>query len=252
MKSLFSDNKVIYFPSLESTNNYASELIRKDLPEEGTIIFTDHQTKGKGQRGNKWESEENKNLTFSIVIYPDFLSLDYSFLISEITSISIINLIKPMVDEVKIKWPNDIIVKSEKMAGILVENSILHDKISTCIVGIGININQSSFPENAPAATSLGLLTKREYKIRKLLTRFLLFFEKWYMKLKEAQYTLIQEEYYKHFDKLGEYQLFEDENGQFSGKITGVDKKGFLIVEKENKELKKYAFKQINFLDLQK
>ena len=124
MKTLFIGQNTIYLKSVDSTNSYASELLRQNNVPEGTLIYTFEQTKGRGQRGNSWESEPNKNIALSLVLHPSFLSADKQYLLSKITSLAVADLLAEMLEssakenKVKIKWPNDIYISEKKIGGI--------------------------------------------------------------------------------------------------------------------------------------
>src|SRR5665213_310585 len=114
MKTLFIGQSCIHLKSVDSTNSYASELLRQNKPVEGTLIYTFEQQKGRGQRGTIWESEPNKNATLSFVLYPTFLHADKQFLLNKITSLAVADLMSELLGftdkktDIKIKWPNDI------------------------------------------------------------------------------------------------------------------------------------------------
>ena len=127
---------------LDSTNNYAASLLLTKRLPDGSVIVANSQVGGRGQATNKWESEPDKNLTFSIILYPEFMEITKQFEISKAISLGIVDFLKDLVDDVSIKWPNDIYIGSRKVAGMLMEYSIRKRKISSCIVGIGLNINQ--------------------------------------------------------------------------------------------------------------
>ena len=130
MKTLFIGQNRIYVKSLASTNSYASELMRQIGVLDGTIVYSFEQEKGRGQRGNGWESDPNKNVTLSLVLYPRFLSAQDQFLLTKVTSLAIADLMAELFGfdvssfRTQIKWPNDIYVNNKKVAGILIENYI--------------------------------------------------------------------------------------------------------------------------------
>ena len=127
-----------------------------ELPH-ATVVSTYNQTAGRGQRGNSWESEPHKNLTFSVLLKPQHIIAREQFYISEIVSVAIVNTLrKYIIDQpIAIKWPNDIYVNDDKICGILIENTLSGYSISQSIAGIGININQQTFLSNAPNPISL-------------------------------------------------------------------------------------------------
>ncbi|MFI5220658.1 MAG: biotin--[acetyl-CoA-carboxylase] ligase, partial [Bacteroidia bacterium] len=115
---------IIRLETVDSTNNYAAALISKSKPAEGTAIMADFQDYGRGQRETIWESENGKNLLVSFILYPQIDTADY-FLLNECFSLAVREVIEDITGlDVKIKWPNDILVNNKKIAGILIENSI--------------------------------------------------------------------------------------------------------------------------------
>ena len=146
----------------DSTNRHLTQLCDEqgtDIPEFMTVI-AERQTAGKGQRGNSWESEDCKNITFSFVLYPTFIEARQQFILSQIISLSIKEELDEWAEGISIKWPNDIYVDGKKICGILVE-TILDPDLKGVIVGIGLNVNNEDFQ-------SMKQITHKEYKISKL------------------------------------------------------------------------------------
>jgi BirA family biotin operon repressor/biotin-[acetyl-CoA-carboxylase] ligase len=152
-------SKLYFFENLPSTNSHAAHLLKNnDLPE-GTIIYTNYQSAGQGQIGKRWESEDDKNLLISIVLFPSMINPDDQFYISMIVSLGICDFLRRYIPVCSIKWPNDIYVNNDKIAGILIENSILGNQIENTIAGIGLNVNQDKFYSDAPNPVSLSSLS---------------------------------------------------------------------------------------------
>lgn len=161
---------VIWREELSSTSTtLAAEASDMD---HGTVIAARRQTSGRGQRGNSWEAEPGKNLTFSMLLRPRAVKPGEAFAISMCTALSIASVVSEAMDgvEVKIKWPNDIYVGDRKICGILIENSF-GTGIERSIVGVGINVNQREFLSDAPNPVSMWQLTGNEYNLEKLLDR---------------------------------------------------------------------------------
>ena len=138
-------SKLLFFKTLPSTNSFAASMLREQEVQEGTVVYTNYQSAGRGQGGNKWESEENKNLLISIILFPSMINPSDQFLISMAVSLGICDFLDQYTSAISVKWPNDIYVKNDKIAGILIENSIMGDQIEHTIAGIGINLNQTVF-----------------------------------------------------------------------------------------------------------
>ncbi len=138
-------SEFLFFKTLPSTNTRAVYLLKNQELADGTIVYTHFQSAGRGQMENRWESEDGKNLLFSIITFPVMIIPNDQFLISMTISLGICDFLKRYTGFYSIKWPNDIYVGNDKIAGILIENSIMGEQIEHSIVGIGININPSSF-----------------------------------------------------------------------------------------------------------
>ncbi|HON17655.1 MAG TPA: biotin--[acetyl-CoA-carboxylase] ligase [Salinivirgaceae bacterium] len=165
-------NNILWFDKVDSTN---SEIKRMgDLPN-GFCLATHFQENGRGQMGNRWESEYGKNILASYFFKVN-IPVEQSFLVSMATALSIAQFLESYTENVQIKWPNDILLNKKKVAGILIENEIQGETIVKSILGIGININQKQF-ENLPDATSLSIETNQDYEPESLvieLQRFLM------------------------------------------------------------------------------
>ena len=151
-------SNLLFFENLPSTNTHAADLLKKNNLPEGTIVYTNYQSAGRGYSGNRWESEDGKNLLISIVLFPSFIKPEDQFYISMAVSLGICDFLKRYIPDCSIKWPNDIYVNNDKIAGILIESSITGNKIEYTIAGIGLNINQEKFISDAPNPVSLRIV----------------------------------------------------------------------------------------------
>jgi BirA family biotin operon repressor/biotin-[acetyl-CoA-carboxylase] ligase len=121
-------------------------MLKLSRPPAGTVITAQEQTNGRGQRGSSWTAFKGDNLLASIIVYPNFLPPDETFMLSRITALAIRDAIEALTDkDVFIKWPNDIIIGDKKVCGILIENNWSDFKIQSAIIGFGINVNQDKF-----------------------------------------------------------------------------------------------------------
>jgi len=238
---------IIRIQELGSTNNYAAaQLLTKSLPE-GVVFLADSQVDGRGQGDNKWESEPNKNLTFSILLYPNFLKIDRQFLISKTISLGIADYLKEQTSLVSIKWPNDIYIGKRKVAGILIENSIRNNIFSSCIVGIGLNINQIKFTGDAPNPVSLSLITGKIYNLDETLVELCLKINARYLQLRSLKSSQIDDDYAQMLYQLDDWSIYKDENDEFEGRIIGVDQSARLMIETRSGKINKYNFKEVVF-----
>ena len=251
MATLFIGQNKIFLPETESTNSYAIELLKNVNVIEGTVVYTHKQTHGKGQRGNLWIAEPERNATFSLILKPSFLNPKNSFYLSKICALTLHDVLTEILNtgqfDIKIKWPNDMLVNGKKIAGILIENSISNDVLQWTVAGVGININQKLF-DQIKAATSLCLLSQKETAVEDVMDRFYTHFEKWYLRLKKAELKLINETYHKVLFEMGKTNTFEKDAKRFKAKVIGVDESGLLILETEDGSVNNYDIKEITFI----
>ncbi len=159
------DNQLIELESVDSTNNYAMARIHEGLALDGMVYLARHQWAGKGQRGKTWVSEPGQNLMMSLVIKPSPLKLTQQFLFSAAIALAILDLVKGLQNKNwKIKWPNDIYWSDRKAGGLLIESVVTGQSWDWAVVGIGMNLNQTSFPVEIPNAISLSQITSFQYE----------------------------------------------------------------------------------------
>ena len=169
--------KLIHLSEIDSTNEFILSLKNSNFFKEGLVVSADFQQKGRGYLSNNWESEVKKNLLISILLEPK-LQLISQFKINQLISMSILDLLKSYSIEAKIKWPNDILVKKSKVAGILIQNIVVSNSITYSIAGIGININQNNFQSYSPKADSLSSIIGKKLNINKVKDDLLYFVQK--------------------------------------------------------------------------
>ncbi|MGC9342297.1 MAG: biotin--[acetyl-CoA-carboxylase] ligase [Bacteroidales bacterium] len=240
----------IHLEEVDSTNNYASQNRKSlDLP---VCISTDYQNEGRGQGENSWVSERDKNLLLSWVFKPMELDASISFYISKVMAIAISDLLETYLNNIFIKWPNDILAGNRKIAGILIENTISGGHVERSTSGMGININQDGFPEftEGPDATSLFLETGDQFDPKALLEDLIEILNRWSMELDMHNFELIDQHYYNRLYLYEEWGLFRSNAGIFEGKIIGLEKDGHLQVSGRDGKIMKFAFKEIKYLSL--
>ena len=240
-------SRFIHCKEIESTNTHASVLIQSDSVAEGTIIYADYQSGGRGQKGNRWVSEYGKNLLFSIVLYPSRTRPADQFIISIFVSLGICDFLKTVIPDCKIKWPNDIYAGDDKIAGILIENSIISDTIVNSIAGIGLNINQDEFPEELPNPVSLKLITGKEHDLYFCLEQMAGFLDTRYKQVISGDWDQLRNEYITSLYRLNRWSRFKSETGLFEGRIVSVADSGCLEIEDKTGQKREFAFKEIEF-----
>ena len=236
----------IHIKECDSTNAFMQRLLLEVPLEEGTVVCTDFQTKGRGQLTNVWEAETGKNILCSILLRPTTLPIKQQFLISQAISVAIVEVLNSFAEGFSIKWPNDIYYKEDKIAGILIENNLSSAGISTCIIGLGLNVNQETFKSNAPNPISLYNIIDKETSVAELIDSILEHFGKVYTMVYTDVLTL-RENYFSHLLFNGQMRHYEDENGIFTGKIIDVESDGHLIIEDEAGKKRRYAFKAVSY-----
>lgn len=241
-------SNIIFCESLPSTNNHAADILKQKEVQEGTIIQTDFQSAGRGQSGNKWESEKGKNLLISIILFPKMINPADQFIISMTVSLGICDFLKKYIPDSNIKWPNDIYVGNDKIAGILIENSIMGEHIENSVIGIGLNINQDIFRSDAPNPVSLKMLTGSELNLSECLTQLASDLDKRYKQLLSEQFDIIRNEYVSYLYRLKEWSSFLGPDCIFDGRILTVRDNGKLVIEKKAGGRSEFSFKEISFI----
>lgn len=234
------DRNVIYLEQTDSTN----EEIRRRAKgtKEGLVVVADRQTKGKGRRGRTWISEEG-NLYMSILLRPQ-ISPDRASVLTLVMAYSITEVFRKEEIPVWIKWPNDIILADKKVCGILTEMHMEEKGEFLVISGVGINLDQTAFPEELQEqATSIFLETGKEMKREVLVEEILNQFEKNYnLFLEREDLTFLQDSYNAYLINCGKEVRVLEPSGEYQGVAKGINKEGELLVEKENgEEMKVFA-----------
>jgi BirA family biotin operon repressor/biotin-[acetyl-CoA-carboxylase] ligase len=238
-------SKVIQLSSVDSTNNYAAMLVSNDNAVHGTVILSDEQTAGRGQRGANWQSQSGSNLLMSIILKHDNLSVDRQFSLTQVASLSVVDLLRKIGLLAHIKWPNDIYVGDRKICGMLIENNLSGTVIRSSIIGIGLNVNQSYF--DLTTATSIKLEKGQSYPLQEILFSFIGSFNLFYDQLMSSRLQDIEDLYKRNLLGYEQKRIFEDERGEFLGMIRGVDPNGKLRMEVNGVE-QTYDLKQLRFI----
>lgn len=239
---------IIHLEETHSTNQYLHELLQGEKCEEGTCVQARFQTAGRGQQGNFWESEAGKNLTFSLVLYPEFLSAADQFILSQMVSLGIKAVLDHYMEGVSVKWPNDIYWHDKKMVGILIENSLMGTHIEHTVMGIGLNVNQEVFVSNAPNPVSMKQITGREFNLETLLNELLQSIFAHYLRLLEGEADDIRFRYLNSLYRRDGFHKYADANGEFIARIETVADTGRLCLVTDGGERREYYFKEVSYL----
>ena len=239
---------IIQLQEVDSTNNYLRALQQKEEQEEGTVVAAYEQSAGRGQRGNTWEAEAGKNLTFSMIFHPQELIASDQFIISQLVSTAIKEVLDHYIPDVSIKWPNDIYYQDKKIGGILIENDLSGYEVFQTIIGIGINVNQDLFLSNAPNPVSMFQITGKEYDLEKLLNEFASQIYINYLDMLDGAEHEIKEVYKNSLYRSKGMHAYEDENGTFLAEIVKTESTGHLVLRDSEGIIRRYAFKEVRFV----
>lgn len=240
---------IIKIEKAASSNSEAMVLAKqKNLPE-GTVVWVLNQTMGRGQGNKKWLSNPGENLTFSILLKPAFLSMEKQFLLSKMVAVAVAKVISCFCSDTFIKWPNDIYVNNNKIAGILIENTIQGRQMFNSVIGIGVNINQENFPAEIPNPTSLYIETKQQFKLESLLSLIQETVIEEYEKLKKGQFEPIENFYDSLLYKKNQTVPIIHRNKVYNAVVKEVDTSGFLYLLIDNKEVS-FSVGEIEFLSV--
>ena len=258
----------LWLDSVDSTN---SEALRRlpSLPS-GTVLAAVEQTAGRGQRGNTWFSEAGKNLTFSVLLKSLDLPAAEAFRLNCLCSVAVSDFLSAYGIATSVKWPNDIYVSGRKICGMLLENGLADGSVAYSVIGIGINVNQTEFP-NLANATSIALEAARKgdapegasaffsategaspserpkLDLVQCLDTFLEFLAKWLPQLRSAE---LFDEYERRLYRLGTSARYHDllREEDFEGVIRRVEPDGRLCIEDAAGEIRRYYFKEVSYI----
>jgi BirA family biotin operon repressor/biotin-[acetyl-CoA-carboxylase] ligase len=240
---------IIKLPAIDSTNSYLKELTMKQSVENFTIVVAENQTNGRGQRGANWEVEGGKNLTFSVLIKEVLINFEEVFNLNVVVVVSLFQTFSNLkIPNLAIKWANDILADKKKICGILIENQFKSNSEIFSVIGIGINVNQENFI-NLPQASSLKLISGKEWNKDEVLLTFLNQFQKNINLYKNEGANYFWEVYHENLFKKNVPMAFEDNfNTKFMGIIKQVLPNGLLQIELEDDSLQLFDIKEVKML----
>ena len=243
-----SDRLVVRLDETTSTNTELKLLQKKTPLAEGFVVMTDYQTSGRGQMGNSWYSGKGKNLLLSILLYPHSVKARDQFIISRIVSLAIKKMLDRYLDNVTIKWPNDIYWNNKKIAGILIENSLAGQHIDYTILGIGLNVNEETFPKELPNPVSMKQISGTDMDREQLFKELYDELFELYELMERGGGAAIESEYFKHLFWRNGKHWFSDKEGRFEAVVKDVMSSGHLVLTVyPGNEERIYAFKEVAF-----
>ncbi|MGB4775592.1 MAG: biotin--[acetyl-CoA-carboxylase] ligase [Daejeonella sp.] len=248
---LFVGNNIVTLNEVDSTNSYLKDVLSKSAPLlEGTVIMAEKQYAGRGQMDSTWLSEAGKNLTFSVLLNPSFLSIDRQFDLSKVVSLALNDMLSLYFgDSAKIKWPNDSYINNQKIGGILIENIIQGNRIKHAIIGIGLNVNQTDFEPALKNVTSFKKILNVDYKLASLLADICKAIEVRYLQLKAGKISEITTCYLQKLYLFNQLVSFKIGGEVKRSKIIGVSQEGKIKLETKG-TIKEFGLKEIEFISL--
>ena len=225
--------EVLYFDTIDSTNTKAQELAEKGYPS-GTLVVADKQESGKGRRGRSWVSPSGTGIFMTLMIKPD-INPNNASMLTLVAALAVAKAITSVTgEEALIKWPNDIVVNSKKVCGILTEMNAQFDYINHIVVGIGINVHNESFPEEISQMASSLMIEAggKRFHRAQIIAETMSYFEQYYDTFLKTQdlSALVREDVELLVNRNKSVRVL-DAKGPFDGKAMGITPKGELIVD---------------------
>ena len=225
--------EVLYFDTIDSTNTKAQELAEKGYPS-GTLVVADKQESGRGRRGRSWVSPSGTGIFMTLMIKPD-INPNNASMLTLVAALAVAKAITSVTgEEAMIKWPNDIVVNSKKVCGILTEMNAQFDYINHIVVGIGINVHNESFPEEISQMASSLMIEAggKRFHRAQIIAETMSYFEQYYDTfLKTQDLSALVREYDELLVNRNKSVRVLDPKEPFDGKAMGITPKGELIVD---------------------
>ena len=238
--------KRFFYSRINSTNLEASRLVHELSENPPFWVLTGDQYAGRGHDKNSWETSPELNFLGTYVFCPENFLASRQFEISQLVSLGIVNFLELFIDDVKIKWPNDIYVGDQKIAGILIENEITGVNITLSNIGIGLNVNQELFVSDAPNPVSLKQISGFKYNLEEIS----LLLEK----IIEDRLNLIhttmnlEDLYLSNMYRFKQFAPYRSENKWFEARIIGIGEFGELLLEEKSGNILSFGFKEVEFI----
>ena len=233
------------YEEMASTNTFAASL-RDNEFDDRTVILTWNQTQGRGQVGNHWESAPYQNIAMTLLLKPKQLGASRQFAMSMVIALGCYDFLSHHLKQVSVKWPNDIYVGNDKIAGILIEHKITGCYVGNSINGIGLNVNQEAFLSDAPNPISMRQILGHELPLQQMLEELLECLDLRYAAIDD--YEALEKDFLSHLYRREGVYNWKDEHGEFRASIAGIDEYGQLILTDTDGRQRLYAFKEVVYL----
>ena len=240
--------KSFFCKRVDSTNLESRRILNRGEVAEPFWLTAHDQFAGRGHIDSQWESEPGMNFTASLVLYPSKLAAFNQFQLSKLVSLGLADFFELYLDNVKVKWPNDLYINDQKIAGILIENEISGEWISRSIIGIGVNINQTSFVSDAPNPVSLGELTGLNLDLQEISDLIRSRVEIRLESMHSISHKDLDQEYLKKLYRYKEFAPYRHKDFWIEARIIGIEEYGELVLEEKSGEIKSFGFKEIEFI----
>jgi BirA family biotin operon repressor/biotin-[acetyl-CoA-carboxylase] ligase len=238
LNTKFLGKRVYYFDSTDSTQNFAMEIASNDK-ENGTVVISKKQTGGRGRMKRKWKSPTG-GIWMSIIIHPKF-DVSYTTLVPIATSLALCMAIEKILKiKPELKWPNDVTLKGKKVAGVLVDTSIISNEIENMVLGIGINFKikpheLASTIKKTPNFYGVATLVKKNERALPLVHQFLYELENVFQLINSRRIRKIKNEWTKRSSTIGRNVSIITSEGNVNGKAVKIDSDGALIISNGKK-----------------
>lgn len=239
--------KIIKLKETESTNSY----LRQYTPKEGediTVVTTEFQTAGRGQGKNTWESNKGENLLFSILCHPKNVLAKRQFILSQAIALAVRDALSMYINDIEIKWPNDIYWHHHKLGGILIECTLTGNNVKDSILGVGLNINQTDFENLTKNPISLKQIIHRDIDRDNLLHTIADDFAHYISMINLGHYDSIAADYMNTLYRRQGYHQYRDGDGDFLARFITIEPSGRIVLMDEDGMLRTYAFKEVKFM----
>lgn len=232
--------------TVSSTNDYLHGYAPQTL-HRITLATAQFQTAGRGATGG-WESQPGCNVVFSLLTQPRMVQARRMFVLSQVIALSVYDALSTYATGFSIKWPNDIYHRDRKVVGMLIENDLCGRAVTRCIMGVGVNVNQTTFVSDAPNPGSLALILGHPVDRQQVMQRIMQCFDHYYTLLEQGQEQAIHERYLAHLYRQGEEHEYSDESGRFRATLLTVEPTGHLVLRDSEGSERRYEFKQVKYI----
>lgn len=239
--------QVVELGETSSTNDF---LHASPMPPCADMLVATalHQTAGRGQGTNRWESEAGKNLLFSALVEPRTVPVAQQFMLSMAGALALKDALDAYAQGFSLKWPNDIYWHDSKISGTLIETSVSGRTLSRCIFGTGVNVNQRRFVSGAPNPVSLCSIIGREVPVHEVLGKVLAAFARYFRMVGEGAYAELERLYHAALYRRHGLHKYRDSVGEFLASVHHVAPDGRLFLALQSGEVRSYAFKEVAFV----